>query len=75
MLRYTSGQSTEIFILASLVISRGSNPPRSTSLIIRHYKQLVGEISLFGYSATGKKYGVSDNAIRKWIKFYEKYEL
>ena len=21
--------------------------------------------------ATGRKYGVSDNAIRKWVKFYE----
>jgi hypothetical protein len=26
------------------------------------------EIKELGYSATGKKYGVSDNAIRKWIK-------
>ena len=27
---------------------------------------------MMGYSATGRKYGVSDNAIRKWIKYYEK---
>ncbi len=25
-----------------------------------------------GFSATGRKYGVSDNAIRKWIKNYNK---
>jgi transposase-like protein len=25
-----------------------------------------------GYSATGRKYGVSDNAVRKWRKQYEK---
>lgn len=37
------------------------------------YEQLKKEISELGYSATGRKYGVSDNAIRKWIKFYEKY--
>ncbi len=34
---------------------------------------LQKEIDELGYSATGRKYGVSDNAIRKWIKSYEKY--
>ena len=29
---------------------------------------LIKEIAEFGYRGTGKKYGVSDNAIRKWIK-------
>lgn len=38
------------------------------------YKQLKNEIKEIGYSATGRKYGVSDNAIRKWMKFYEKYK-
>lgn len=38
------------------------------------YKQLKNEIIEMGYSAVGRKYGVSDNSIRKWIKFYEKYE-
>ena len=37
------------------------------------YEQLVDEINELGYSGTGKKYGVSDNAIRKWIKHYMKY--
>lgn len=37
------------------------------------YKQLIEEIKQLGYSGTGRKYGVSDNAIRKWIKIYEKY--
>lgn len=36
------------------------------------YEILKNEISENGYSATGRKYGVSDNAIRKWIKYYEK---
>jgi hypothetical protein len=35
------------------------------------YSQLQQEISELGYSGTGRKYGVSDNAIRKWIKSYE----
>ena len=29
---------------------------------------LVKEVDQIGYSATGRKYGVSDNTIRKWIK-------
>lgn len=32
------------------------------------YHELINEIELNGYSATGRKYGVSDNAIRKWLK-------
>lgn len=29
---------------------------------------LLNEVKQIGYSATGRKYGVSDNAIRKWLK-------
>lgn len=36
------------------------------------YEQLKKEIEETSYCAVGRKYGVSDNAIRKWIKFYEK---
>lgn len=35
------------------------------------YDELVKEVTNNGYSATGRKYGVSDNAIRKWIKNYK----
>ena len=38
------------------------------------YEQLNKEVEEMGYSATGRKYGVSDNAIRKWIIFYKKYK-
>lgn len=37
------------------------------------YIQLLEEIKELGYSATGRKYNVSDNSIRKWKKMYEKY--
>jgi hypothetical protein len=37
------------------------------------YNELNSSIANIGYSATGRIYGVSDNSIRKWIKFYEKY--
>jgi len=36
------------------------------------YELLKEEIEKNGYSATGRKYGVSDNAVRKWLKLYEK---
>jgi len=36
------------------------------------YKQLLKEIKESNYCAVGRKYGVSDNAIRKWIRNYEK---
>lgn len=39
------------------------------------YEVLQKNVNDLGYSATGRKYGVSDNAIRKWIKFYEKYDM
>lgn len=35
------------------------------------YDILIKEIEESGYVGVGRKYGVSDNAIRKWIKFYE----
>jgi hypothetical protein len=37
------------------------------------YEQLLLEVGEIGYVATGKKYGVSDNSIRKWIRMYKKY--
>ena len=35
------------------------------------YPQLLREVRALGFSATGRRYGVSDNAIRKWIRAYE----
>jgi hypothetical protein len=39
------------------------------------YDQLVAEIQATSYSAVGRKYGVSDNAVRKWIRWYERERL
>jgi|GEM_PF-2450766 len=36
------------------------------------YKDLLEELANSNYLQMGKKYGVSDNAVRKWIKTYEK---
>lgn len=35
------------------------------------HPQLLREINAIGYSATGRRYGVTGNAIRKWLKQYE----
>lgn len=39
------------------------------------FEQLKQEIKELGYSGTGKKYGLSDNSIRKWVSTYEKYKF
>jgi transposase-like protein len=36
------------------------------------YEQLLEEIEATSYLAVGRKYGVSDNAVRKWIRWYER---
>ena len=36
------------------------------------HEQLLAEIAATSYSAVGRKYGVSDNAIRKWVRAYER---
>ena len=41
---------------------RVERPPRD---------QLLAEIAATSYVAVGRKYGVSDNAVRKWVRFYE----
>ena len=35
------------------------------------YEQLIAEVEATSYVAVGRKYGVSDNAVRKWIRWYE----
>lgn len=37
------------------------------------FKVLMEELKQLNYTAVSKKYGVSDNAIRKWIKIYQKH--
>jgi hypothetical protein len=36
------------------------------------YEQLLREIAASSWSAVGRSYGVSDNAIRKWVRQYER---
>ena len=59
--------------------SKGLSDKRKTFLENRRktnrppFDVLQKEVIENGYSATGRKYGVSDNAIRKWIAYYSKY--
>jgi len=39
------------------------------------YEQLIKNVNEIGYKGTGRKYGVSDNSIRKWLKTFEKYGI
>ena len=39
------------------------------------YDQLMAELAASNYSAVGRKYGVSDNAVRKWVRWYEQEQL
>lgn len=35
------------------------------------YDQLIEDVGSMSFLAVGRKYGVSDNAVRKWIRWYE----
>ena len=35
------------------------------------YEQLKADLQSMSFVALGRKYGVSDNAIRKWLRWYE----
>jgi hypothetical protein len=63
------GQRSGRFGDASL---RGIPRPASRRVARPPYLQLLAEIEATSYLAVGRKYGVSDNAIRKWVRFYER---
>lgn len=35
------------------------------------YGVLLADLAASNFSAVGRKYGVSDNAVRKWVRWYE----
>jgi hypothetical protein len=36
------------------------------------YEQLLSDLQSMSFVAVGRKYGVSDNAVRKWLRWYER---
>lgn len=53
---------------------RGKANPRIRKAERPPYEKLMAEIEATSYCAVGRKYGVSDNAVRKWVRFYEREE-
>lgn len=51
---------------------RGMGKPGTRKVDRPSYEQLVKEIEATSYLAVGRKYGVSDNAVRKWVLWYER---
>jgi hypothetical protein len=52
-------------------VHRGVPRPESRRAERPPYLKLLEEIEATSYLAVGRKYGVSDNAVRKWVRFYE----
>ena len=51
---------------------RGVPNPQARKVERPPYEKLLEEIEATSYVAVGRKYGVSDNAVRKWVRFYER---
>ena len=66
---YTSKSKSKL----CAVCSRQKNADLNKKIFVSNkptYDVLIKEVSELGYCAVGRKYGVSDNSIRKWIKKY-----
>ncbi len=50
---------------------RGVPHPETRKVPRPSYEQLKADVSSMSFLAVGRKYGVSDNAVRKWIRWYE----
>jgi hypothetical protein len=52
-------------------LRRGSAHPETRKVDRPSYKQLLEDLESMSFVAVGRKYGVSDNAVRKWIRWYK----
>lgn len=50
---------------------RGVPVPERRKVERPPYEQLMADVAAMSFLAIGRKYGVSDNAVRKWIRWYE----
>lgn len=50
---------------------QGIPHPQTRKVERPSYEQLMAEVQARSFVAVGRKYGVSDNAVRKWIRWYE----
>lgn len=51
---------------------RGVPCPQNRKVERPPREKLLAEIETSNFSAVGRKYGVSGNAVRKWVRFYER---
>ena len=53
--------------------NKGPRAPRPERRKVERpsYEQLMADVASMSFLAIGRKYGVSDNAVRKWIRWYE----
>jgi hypothetical protein len=53
--------------------SKGPRAPRPERRKVERpaYDQLLADVKSMSFVAVGRKYGVTDNAVRKWIRWYE----
>lgn len=51
---------------------RGVPRPQRRKVVRPPYARLRAETEAMGFRAVGRKYGVSDNAVRKWLVWYER---
>jgi hypothetical protein len=50
---------------------KGTERPDQRKVPRPSYDRLMEDLRSMSYCAVGRKYGVSDNAIRKWVRWYE----
>jgi transposase-like protein len=50
---------------------RGRPKPETRKVDRPPYARLKREVAALGWSAVVRRYGVSDNAVRKWVRWYE----
>jgi ferredoxin len=53
--------------------SNGSHAPKPEERKVPRpsHEQLLADLKSMSFLAVGRKYGVSDNAVRKWLRYYE----
>ena len=50
---------------------RGTEHPAARKVPRPSYEQLMSDVASISMVGVGRKYGVSDTAVRKWIRWYE----
>jgi hypothetical protein len=50
---------------------RGSSHPETRKVDRPSYEQLLDDLASMSFLAVGRKYGVSDTSVRKWVRWYQ----